>query len=400
MCPDDPKSYKTTTLGGNTYASVRGYRPAALKELKSDWYVEFYAYDPARGVMRRKRMKINIIKKKAERRMYGMNLVRIINEKLSQGWNPFIENRYSANLTYLNESFDIYRHYIDKMYASGYYRDGTYRTYVSALGNLEKWLKAQPCPPIYTYQLSRKTVASFLDHIFIERDNSGVTYNKYLSWLKVFTNYMLGKGWITESPIDGLKPISKRLLTKSRTTIPAETLGKIAAYLEEKDKRFLLSCYLLYYCNIRPVEQTRLLISDIRLHDGIISMRAAVTKNRKDEAVTIHPKVAHCMLDLGLFSHPSSHYIFGEDNLRPGSKPTTTRTLRGRWESMAKKLKFKKQWKFYSLKDTGITDMLTSNVSSISVRDQARHSSLSITDLYTSHDKKADKAIIEFKGSL
>ena len=41
------------------------------------------------------------------------------------------------------------------------------------------------------------------------------------------------------------------------------------------------------------------------------------------------------------------------------------------------------QYKFYSLKDTGITDLIRSNTDLLSVRDQARHHSLQMTDLYT-----------------
>jgi integrase len=44
------------------------------------------------------------------------------------------------------------------------------------------------------------------------------------------------------------------------------------------------------------------------------------------------------------------------------------------------------KYKFYSLKDTGVTMMLRANTDVLSVRDQARHSSILITDTYTPHD--------------
>lgn len=46
-----------------------------------------------------------------------------------------------------------------------------------------------------------------------------------------------------------------------------------------------------------------------------------------------------------------------------------------------------KSYKYYSLKDSGITNMLGKE-STLSVRDQARHSSIKITDIYTLHDQK------------
>ena len=54
-----------------------------------------------------------------------------------------------------------------------------------------------------------------------------------------------------------------------------------------------------------------------------------------------------------------------------------------RWKRVAKALGFPSEYKFYSLKDTGITDMIRSGEDLLAVRDQARHSSLQMTDLYT-----------------
>ena len=50
---------------------------------------------------------------------------------------------------------------------------------------------------------------------------------------------------------------------------------------------------------------------------------------------------------------------------------------------MKKALGLPAQYKFYSLKDTGITGLIRSNTDLLSVRDQARHHSLQMTDLYT-----------------
>lgn len=56
-------------------------------------------------------------------------------------------------------------------------------------------------------------------------------------------------------------------------------------------------------------------------------------------------------------------------------------------------------YKFYSLKDTGITNMLRANTDPLSVRDQARHSSLLITNTYTPLDiKEANPLILKYRG--
>lgn len=64
-------------------------------------------------------------------------------------------------------------------------------------------------------------------------------------------------------------------------------------------------------------------------------------------------------------------------------------------------LKFPKEYKFYSLKDSGITDMLRSGLDPLSVKEQARHSSLQITDAYTPRDVlNANPRLQSYKGIL
>lgn len=59
------------------------------------------------------------------------------------------------------------------------------------------------------------------------------------------------------------------------------------------------------------------------------------------------------------------------------------------------------RYKFYSLKDTGITNMLRANTDILTVRDQARHSSILITDIYTPKDiQQANQLLLNYKGVL
>lgn len=55
--------------------------------------------------------------------------------------------------------------------------------------------------------------------------------------------------------------------------------------------------------------------------------------------------------------------------------------------------------KFYSLKDTGITRLLH-HVNGISVRDQARHSDISITNIYAQRENQADENLRDWNDVL
>lgn len=56
-------------------------------------------------------------------------------------------------------------------------------------------------------------------------------------------------------------------------------------------------------------------------------------------------------------------------------------------------LGFPKELQFYSLKDTGITNMVNSGVPLTSVQQQADHSSLAITSIYIGKTERASEAL-------
>ena len=107
------------------------------------------------------------------------------------------------------------------------------------------------------------------------------------------------------------------------------------------------------------------------------------------------------MIDLDIFSHPSQDYLFS-DNFAPGRIRKSEKSFRDYWtKHMRKELEFSERYKFYSLKDTGITNMLRANTDILTVRDQARHSSILITDIYTPKDiKEANELPLNYHGIL
>ena len=63
------------------------YIPARLTEGK-EWYVSYYATYPPTGQMRRKRIKVNRVKSVPLRRTMARDIIKRINGKLAEGWNP------------------------------------------------------------------------------------------------------------------------------------------------------------------------------------------------------------------------------------------------------------------------------------------------------------------------
>ena len=384
---------------GSGVLAARQFTPPELRENESGWYIEFNAYDPSKGKMRRKRIKVNRIKSVKARRKYAKDIIARLNDQLNHGWNPWIAQD-AANLDLFEDALQRYENFVEKMFSDGYYRQETYAGYKSNIKILREYIEKQR-PVYYVYQFDRRFCTDFLDYVFIERENGAQTRNNYLNFLKVFSGFLVDKGLLKERPTNGIAPISKRLFRKERECIPPEIVKKIAGHLHEHDPYFLLACYLLYYCFIRPVEMTRLRIRHFSLKDCTLTIPGDLSKNHETQTVSIPKKVLLYGVELGIFSKPIGDYLFS-DGLRPGREPIDTKIFRDHWEKLRKALKLTKTWKFYSLKDTGITEMC-GDIKAVKVKNQARHSSLATTNLYIERAKvggEGDENIIRYDGSL
>lgn len=384
-----------STLSG--VSTALQYTPPVYRETDGCSYIEFYAYDPEQGKMRRKRIKTNRIKGTLKRRQYVRDVIKRLGEQLSRGWNPWIA-KDATSLYVFEEALSRYEAHIEKMLTSGYFRKETYTGYKSYIKILRQYI-ARKKPLYYVYQFDRVFCVDFLDYVFVDRNNGAQTRNNYLNFLRVFSGFLVDKGYLKSKPTDGISPISKRLFKKERTCIPVETIGKIAGYCKEHEPHFLLACYLLYYCFIRPVEMTRLRVRDFNLNAGTVTIPAECSKNKRKQTITLPKKVLLYAVELGVFSAPMDDFIFSY-RLRPGSVEIDPKHFRDHWDNLRKPLGLRREWKFYSLKDTGITAMLKAKLPTIEVRDQARHSSLSITEIYTEHSDEVNPDIFNLDGAL
>lgn len=363
---------------------IQGFTPPVLHAGK-DWYIDFYAFDPVKGEMRRKKIKLNFIKKANERRKYAKDYMVRLSEKLSLGWNPWIEQEEGNAYMLFKDIIEKYRTYIYKMLHDGRYRPETLKSYSSYLHNMVLYNKSREIPITYIYQFNKDFCVMLLEEVYITRDNTAFTRDNYLGFLRSFSSYCLERNYLTKNPVEGIRGIGRKGKKKLRTQFKKEDLIKLTEYLKEKNQYFLLASYILYYCFIRPGEMSKLKLSNISLSRQTIFVPDTISKNRKDGTITLPAKVIHLMLDLKIFDHPSDNFIFS-DGFRPGPKQRTEKMFRDWWARHVRlDLKFPDQYKFYSLKDTGITNMLR-HYDTLSVRDQARHSSILMTDIYTPHD--------------
>ena len=379
---------------------IVGWRPPVFHQA-SECYVSVTAFDPNIGKMHVKKFMLGRIKSKRQQKSYGMAMVKKLTEQLMNGWNPWLEIAQPMEYTSFDDVCDRYHEYVLKLAQDDDLREETLATYLSRLNMLRTWVKDKKVDLYYSYQFDRKIVGRFLDYIFVDRNNTMRTRNNYLSWTKHFCRYMLDRGYVSKDPTQGMTPMTRKKKGKNRDVIPDKTLQDIHDLLMEKNRHFLLACYILHYLFVRPREMSYLKIEDFSIKNKTLYLRGDFTKNRSDAVITLPDHVAKFMIELGIFNYPGNYYLFSTA-FHPGTERCSEKRFREYWlEHVRKTLNLSSRYKFYSLKDTGITNMLRANTDVVSVRDQARHSSILITDIYTPKDiQKANELILGYNGIL
>jgi len=172
---------------------------------------------------------------------------------------------------------------------------------------------------------------------------------------------------------------------KNRTVITPVDRERLRVFLEKENKDYLIACMIEYYCFIRPKEMSYIQVSHINLEKSTIYIPGITAKNHKNAIVTIPTPLKRYLVELNYNQYPPNYYIFSV-GFKPGLTRRSEKQFRDYWLKVRDKLNFPEEYKFYSLKDTGITDLIGQLGDPRIVRDQARHHSIAITDIYTPHD--------------
>lgn len=309
--------------------SVKTARNKALNEILSFtyprlhtgscWYISFYAFDPAKEAMRRKRIKINSVGNAAQKRRYATQVCHRIATQLDAGWNPWVEAEADFCYKLFADALTHYRNHIAKLLADGVHRQTTTHCYTSFAGMLEKWNDRQKSPIRYIYQFDRTFCVRFLDYVYLERKSSPATRNNALAFLRSLSTFLVQHLYLKEKPTAGLQNIRKGAIQKLRTGIDPADMQRLHDWLQKNNRPFLLVCYFLHYMLIRPREIAKLRLQDICVAKQTVYIDASISKNKKSASVTIPVPILELMIDLEYFNAPGSSYIFSE-GFRPGAK--------------------------------------------------------------------------------
>ena len=373
-----PKNNKQSSI-----IPVVAFKPAELR-IGADWLIVYYAKDPQSDKLIRFRNRVPKMSNKKERLRFAQKMIDTLNEQLYSGWSPYMGNLTEVKT--IDYCFDYYLKTLSKELSDGVKRKSTYNNYKYFITAFTEYLSIYQKNVKFISDISTLICDHFLDRIYIEKEKSARTYNFYLMCMRTFFNFCLSKGFIKESPVKKTK--TKSIKEKTRVVLNEKEKAKLAL-LKEENFHFYVFCMTTYYCFIRPNELKKLKVENVNIEKNYITIPSSISKNRKTENVTI-PNIFIEELKEHIGKASKDLFLFGKKFV-PGKQAVTN--LFYHWENVRKKYHFRKEVQFYSLKDTGITDMLNAGVPAIKVRDQARHSDLKITEIYTARNNSADETV-------
>ena len=370
------------------------YTPAVLRKNCHGYVIEYY-FRNASGIPERRTIKLNRIRKRCQNaaafKEYAQSVICNLNIKLANGWSPIGEVQNTREYVPLTQIIDQYlREKEDELSASSY---PAYRSFGLRLKN---WIETK-YPQCNCALFTKLMAVQFLDHLWsgksamsnvgkkitqAEGHISERAYNNNLKIGRSFFNWCKNKCYAKENPFETIKP--KRTKQKSRTLIPEDIRQKIDTYFAANNPAMQLMCRLVYTALLRPVEATRVRVNQIRYDRQCIVMPPEQTKNGKERIGRLDDDLKALLRKYTEGAGPND-YLFSNRSWTYGKKPKNSQMFAKEWMKMRTVLKLPTKYQLYSLRDTGIHDLLLDGVADIDVMHAAGHSDLSMTTRYADH---------------
>ena len=358
-------------------------------------YVTFKAKDPETGRLKEKRYSLLKWRAGQERETMASQLLVNILNRLQQNWNPFVPDMEDRSSTLLDNVIEDFKESVNAEVRKKIKKDKTRVDYFSRLKMFQRWAKQHKVALIS--HCTSAVVDNYLQSNLVVKGNSARTRNNNRTFLSAFFGWCVKRHYLKSNPCTSIENVREG--HKLRTPLSPMEMQRLKDYLLQNDKPFLLAVMMQYYTLIRPKEMSHLKLRDFSLKEQTVIVPADISKNRREEPVALNDRIIRLMLDLHVFDSPGNYYLFGRD-FHPSMRYANERIFRERWTKIREELHLPYSKKFYSLKDTGIIDLIATE-GAVNARDQARHTSIAVTNLYTrGGGKRVHEETKHFKGNL
>ncbi len=363
--------------------SFKSYKPAAFYKGPKYSYIFYFYKNPLTSKFHRFKeyFDLNRIQNETEQKMYANEIIKFINHKLKGGFNPFNAKRLSAQQDHL--SFIFKKLITDLSYNRSKH---TRNTYATMRNRFEQFLCEEKLENMRLVDFDMNYCEAYKQYM-IDKKLSKKTINGTLTHMALFWETAVAKKIVLDNPFRKITRIKNELHTRDDKDIfeplTSHEMKIIFEKIKTKDKHYITFLAFIFYAWIRPIEITRLKISDIDLDQNFIRLKKNITKNNKNSFVQLVPPLKEILLNHLQGYSNQDDYIFSE-NFLPGKIPIGCRWPYKMWlRYVVKDLGINKN--LYALKHTGNIDYLINNKGSADLKWQQmqnRHGSSGMTEQY------------------
>ncbi len=362
---------------------VQKFLPAVVKDLPSGPILEYYVLDPRTDLMVRKRVRLTRMMKrvpnKRQRLLLAHDLADTLNAKLRGGWSPIHQSEDSRLYTPLPVLRD---RFLAAKKSEGC-RPTTLTQYGSVTDIWLRWCEDNGMADRYSGTYLHASAVQYMDDV-LNLGNRNRSYNNTLKVMRSFFQWAVEHCYAKENPFASIKTLKKE--QKIRILVPIEARRKVYAHYEKLRPAMNIVCQLVYSSAIRPAEILQIQMQHIHLDHHYIVIPGENAKNHKERCATLTSELEKMLRPLVEKYTDGRLYLFGRnEDLWPDRLPVSKSYFQKSWERMRRATGLPKEMQLYSLRDTGLTDLLHAGVDQLTVQHHADHSSIDIQNIYTNH---------------
>ena len=372
-----------------TFMTVQKTYPCKLakvirpKNEKGRWYIEFYQWNATTEKLVRRRSYLGFDRFKSDysKLNYGKEKCKKINAVLRNSAireNEFEPTPPVREISEKTTVSDAFTQIITIKYPKERNRK-THLTYSTICARFVEFCDKKSISTKNIKDINKSIAQKYIDYLQTEKKLHANTVLSNHSALRTIFNNLVKREMIEVNPFTDVdKP--KETQTQSNEAFTIEEVKILKELISVENPELWNVIQLIYYCFLRPIEISRLTISNFNFETGKIFISGENAKNGKDAFITMPENLKKNFSNKDFLNYPSDYLLFGKDG-----KPSKTR-IGNNWMSRKHSEFLKKvgiaDKTLYSWKHSGVVRAYKAGVDLKAIQMQCRHHSIEQTDTY------------------
>lgn len=313
---------------------------AKYETTEKDWFI-WFRYN---GKLKPIKRGLNYIKDYKERLKAFNELLKVVKQRLKEGWNPFDES-----LDFYNSDMKIVeavKYGLDKKKLTLAPR--TYESYATAANYFIDGIKAMHLDQLKIVDVKRYHCKRIIEKTKVIKGWSNKSYNKNKGYISAIFGELVEWDIIETSPFVKIRK-KKEPQTEANIVATDKEDDLIKKELLDKFPPFFNYLATMFHTGIRPYELKCIQLHMIELENDIIRLPPEITKTDQYRRVTINPHLKDILLAMRVKDFPQEHYLFGskrehfnrpispETDFVPGPNRLQRSTATTLWKKLVKK---------------------------------------------------------------